>query len=65
LAYYWLIKYIQGRGKLRFAELGQLSHDLQLAADSQDWIGWRNMMEGRVSKLFYGIQCVHLSTSHY
>ena len=61
---YWLIKYIQGRGKLKFATLGQLSHNLQQLANSQDRIGWRNMMEGRVSKLFYGIQCVHLSTSH-
>jgi hypothetical protein len=61
---YWLIKYIQGRGNLKFAELGQLSPNLQQLARSQDKIGWRNMMEGRVSKLFYGIQCVHLSTSH-
>ena len=61
---YWLIKYIMGRGKLKFAELGQLSHDLHTAAVSQDRIGWRNMMEGRITKEFYGIQCVHLSKSH-
>lgn len=61
---YWLIKYILGRGRLQFAELGHLSHDLQLAAVSQDRIGWRNMMEGRISKEFYGIQCIHLSQSH-
>jgi hypothetical protein len=61
---YWLIKYIHGRGKLKFTELGQLSHDLSPAAVSQDKIGWRNMMEGRISKVFYGIQCRHLSNSH-
>lgn len=62
---YWLIKYIQGRGNLKFAELGPLTHDLREAAISQDNIGWRNMMEGQISsKEFYGIQCVHLSKSH-
>lgn len=61
---YWLIKYILGRGNIKFAELGALSPDLQLAATSQDTIGWRNMMEGRVSTHFYGIQCLHLSNSH-
>ena len=61
---YWLIKYILGRGKLKFADLGPLSHGLHMAAVSQDRIGWRNMMEGRISKEFYGIQCVHLSKSH-
>lgn len=61
---YWLIKYILGRGSLRFAALGSLSQDLHQAAISQDKIGWRNMMEGRISRLFYGIQCQHLSKSH-
>ena len=46
---YWLIKYILGRGRLKFAQLGSLSEDLQAAAVNQDLIGWRNMMEGRVS----------------
>ena len=61
---YWLIKYIRGRGSLRFSEVGELSEELTLAALSQDAIGWRNMMEGRVSKHFYGIQRVHLATAH-
>ena len=61
---YWLVKYIQGRGRLKFAELGPLSQNLLEAAVSQDRIGWRNMMEGRISKEFYGIQCLHLSKSH-
>ena len=49
---YWLIKYILGRGSLAFAELGNLTPDLQLAAANQDVIGWRNMMEGRISRHF-------------
>jgi hypothetical protein len=61
---YWLIKYIQGRGSLKFADLGTLTPDLLQAAHNQDMIGWRNMMEGRVSRLFYGIQCLHLANSH-
>ena len=61
---YWLIKYIHGRGKLKFAELGSFSHNLEVAAISQDRIGWRNMMEGRVSKEFYAIQRLHLSNSN-
>ena len=60
---YWLVKYIRRRGYLRFSELGELSEDLTTAAISQDAIGWRNMMEGRVSKHFYGIQHVHLATT--
>ena len=60
---YWLIKYIYGRGKLKFAELGSFSHNLNAAAVSQDKIGWRNMMEGRISKEFYVIQRLHLSNS--
>ena len=60
---YWLIKYIHGRGKLKFAELGSFSHNLKVAAVSQDGIGWRNLMEGRISKEFYAIQCLHLSNS--
>ena len=61
---YWLIKYIQGRGSLKFAELGSLTPDLLQAALNQDIIGWRNMMEGRVSQQFYGIQCRHLANTH-
>jgi hypothetical protein len=60
---YWLVKYIRGRGSLQFAELGEFSDDLATAARSQDAIGWRNMMEGRVSKHFYRIQRRHLSTA--
>ena len=45
---YWLMKYIRGRGSLRFSDLGELSEELATAAHSQDAIGWRNMMEGHI-----------------
>ena len=32
-------------------------------AISQDIIGWHNFMEGRISRHFYNIQCVHLAMS--
>ena len=60
---YWLMKYIRGRGSLCFSELGDMSPPLQSAALSQDAIGWRNMMEGRVSTHFHRIQRSHLSTA--
>ncbi len=45
---YWIPKYIQGRGQLRFSELGRMSTDVEQVARDQDIIGWRNFMEGRV-----------------
>lgn len=45
---YWPAKYIQGHGKLAFANLGPMSDSMLEVARSQDWIGWWNMMEGRV-----------------
>ena len=57
---YWIGKYIRGRGDVKFAELGQMSpHMLELAL-SQDRIGFRNFMEGRISKKFLDIQSYHL-----
>lgn len=58
---YWLTKYNQGRGKVTFANLVTLSHDLQQVAVGQDKFGWRNMMEGRISKQFSAIQSIHHS----
>lgn len=60
---YWLAKYILGRGKISFGTLGNLSPNLRRAAESQDTIGWRNLMEGRVTRYFHTIQCLHLSQS--
>ncbi len=60
---YWTIKYILGRDSLTFAELGSMSTQVQEVADSQDMIGWRNLLEGRVSNKFYTVQQLHLSTT--
>lgn len=57
---YWTIKFILGRGALTFAELGAMSMEVQEVAASQDMIGWRNLMEGRVSIRFYSVQQRHL-----
>jgi hypothetical protein len=46
---YWLPRYIRGRGALSFTELGTFSNRMEAAAQSQDLIGWRRFMEGRVS----------------
>ena len=58
---YWLPKYIRGRGALVFAELGGMSRRMTSFAHSQDLIGWRNFMEGRVSNHLFSIQQDHLS----
>ena len=57
---YWLPKYIEGRGALRFQDLGMMSPGMRSLAVEQDVIGWRNFMEGRISKKFYDIQLLHL-----
>ena len=59
-----MIKYIQGRGSLPFASLGPMSADMMSVAIGQDRIGWRNMMEGRVTKNMYLIQRNHLAKQH-
>jgi hypothetical protein len=58
---YWIVKYLQGRGSIAFSELGPLSPQMEQLGKSQDTIGWRNMLEGRVSIQFYTIQCHHLA----
>ena len=60
---YWIPKYIEGRGTIRFQDLGSMSPNVLLLAKEQDEIGWRNFMEGRISKRFYDIQSVFLADS--
>ena len=60
---YWAPKYILYRGTKKFAELGVMSPTMRRIAQSQDVIGWRNFMEGRISKQFYNLQHLHLVTS--
>ena len=42
-------------------DLGKMSAKMKMLAISQDKIGWINFIEGRISELFYDIQCVHLA----
>ena len=58
---YWVPKYILCRGTRKFGELGAMSPRMRQLAASLDRIGWRNFMEGRVSKHFYSIQQLHLT----
>ena len=60
---YWLPKYILSRGLVLFVDLGHMSPSMKRIAASQDKIGWRNFMEGRVSKRLFAMQHLHLSTS--
>ena len=49
------------RGNVNFAEMGDMSPEILVLARSQDLIGWRNFMEGRISKYFYEIQSYYLA----
>jgi len=58
---YWVAKYIRGHGAVPFADLGSMSPHMRALVESQDLIGWRNFMEGRVSSHFYTVQLDHLA----
>ena len=60
---YWIPKYMKYRGTRRFQDMGQMSPNMRALAVSQDKIGWRNFMEGRVSKEFYQMQAQHSASS--
>ena len=60
---YWLPKYIRARGRIKFSCLGAMSPRMHKLAISQDLIGWRNFMEGRVSLFFATLQEDHLLSS--
>ena len=47
---YWVPKYIMFRGTKKFVDMGMMSSAMIVMARSQDKIGWRNFMEGRISK---------------
>ena len=55
--------YILGRGKIRFSKIGFMSPKISELAKSQDIIGWKNFMEGRISKSFVKIQEEFLKNS--
>ncbi len=60
---YWVPKYILCQGTVPFADLGPMSPRMMEVALSQDLIGWRNFMEGRISKRFGSLQRAHISSS--
>lgn len=60
---YLIPKYILCRGTVKFCDLGPMSPRMMTIALSQDTIGWRNFMEGRVSRHIYTLQRAHLLTS--
>lgn len=63
---YLVPKYILCRGTVKFCDLGPMSPQMMEIATQQDLIGWRNFLEGRVSKSIYTLQRTHLllSSSH-
>ena len=59
---YWIPKYLLMRGR-DFARLGPMSPSLQRLAASQDLIGWREFLEGRISNEFRAIQTLHCASA--
>ena len=57
---YWIPKYIMCRGQVNFVDLGPMSPMIYAIAASQDAIGWRNFMEGRISTKITALQSKHL-----
>ena len=57
---FWIPKYILMRGTKRMSEMRHMSSEMMSLAKSQDVIGWRNFMEGRVSREFLDMQNIHL-----
>ena len=58
-------RYILLRGTKNMAEIGCMSPQMTSLAKSQDVIGWKNFMEGRISRWFYHIQNEHLTLGDY
>lgn len=56
-------KVYQIRGANKLEDLGKMSEGVKKLAISQDIFGWHNFTEGRISKHFYNIQCIHLALS--
>ena len=56
---YWVPKYLLLQGCSRFSNLGPMSPAVLRLARCQDEIGWREMLEGMISKEFREIQTAH------
>ena len=60
---YWLPKYILFRGSRNWSSLGTMSKPMRDIAESQDEIGWREFMEGKVSQKLIKAQELHCAVS--
>jgi hypothetical protein len=60
---YWIPKYILMRGNKPFGDMGAMSTGMKALAQSQDNIGYRNIMEGYILIHFYEIQNFYLAMS--
>ena len=60
---YWIPHYILCRGQVKFVDLGPMSPAMYDIAISQDCIGWRSFMEGRISTKIASLQKSHLLLS--
>jgi hypothetical protein len=60
---YWIPKYILMRNNKPFPQLGYMSKQMRVLAESQDKLEWRFFREGYISSHFYIIQHFHLSIS--
>ena len=60
---YWLPKFLLMRGQKRFARLGPMSPTLMQIADSQDKIGWVELLHGKVSVKIAEMQLAYCASS--
>ena len=47
---YWIPRWIKCRGVRRLQDMGNMTGEMKILAKSQDLIGFRHFMEGRISK---------------
>ena len=60
---YWLPKYIFFRGSRSLESLGPMSKTMKEIAKSQDRVGWREVMEGEISRKIVEAQHLHCAIS--
>ena len=62
---YWIpkYKYILMRGDTPLSQMGFMSPQFKMLANSQDLIGWIDFTKGHISTNFYEIQMFHLTMS--
>ena len=60
---YWVPRWIKCRGVRKLQEMGAMTGEMTMLAKSQDLIGFRHFMEGRISKRFWEMQSRYLAFS--